>query len=111
MYAVATNGVVGKTGDASAQTDAAARHAKLTHAAQQFEAVMMGELMRPLSSSTAIGGDESDSSQSGPLQSFGVEAMASALAKSGALGFAGRIVAAVESHDPKMSLQKVSAAG
>ena len=76
----------------------AARHTKLLHAAQQFEAVMLSELMKPLSSSSAIGSEE-EAGASGSLKSFGVEAMAGAMAKSGALGFANRIVSSVEAHE------------
>lgn len=70
------------------------RHTKLQQAAQQFEACMLGELLKPLAS-----GNEEDGSSSGPLQSYGVEALAGAMARSGGLGFASRIVHSVESHD------------
>ena len=83
-------------------TDTTARHAKLLHAAQQFEGVMLSELMKPLSKSASIGGDEAEG-EAGTMQSFGVEAMAGALARSGALGFAHRIVASVEARESKQS--------
>lgn len=72
-----------------------ARHSRLVQAAQQFEAAMLGELMKPLASSSAIG-DEDGGGSTNALQSYGVESMAGALARSGALGFATRIVRAVE---------------
>lgn len=75
--------------------DASARHERLVHAAQQFEAVMLGEMMKPLATNGAIG-EDAESGQSNSMQSFGVESMAGALARSGALGFAKRMVAAVE---------------
>jgi Rod binding domain-containing protein len=78
----------------------AMRHTKLVQAAQQFEAVMMGELMKPLGSGAAIG-EDADESSSNPMQSYGVQAMAGALARSGALGFASKMVKAVESHEHK----------
>ncbi|WP_047487907.1 hypothetical protein [Terriglobus sp. TAA 43] len=78
----------------------ALRHTKLVQAAQQFEAVMMGELMKPLGNGSAIG-EDADESSSNPMQSYGVEAMAGALARSGALGFANKMVKAVESHEQK----------
>ena len=78
------------------------RHAKLLQAAQQFEGVMLNELMKPLGTPAGIGGDEADG-EAGTMQGFGVEAMAGALAKSGALGFANRIVAAVETREAKKS--------
>ncbi len=88
--------------NSTATTSDDARHAKLTHAAQQFEAVMLGELMKPLSNSAAIGGDD-ERGGTGTLKSFGVEAMAGAMARSGALGFAHRIVNSVEQHENKLS--------
>lgn len=81
-------------------TSSALRHTKLVQAAQQFEAVMMGELMKPLGSGAAIG-EDADESSSTPMQSYGVEAMAGALARSGALGFADKMVKSVESHEQK----------
>ncbi len=90
----------------SAAPDNAVRHAKLTQAAQQFEAVMLGELMKPLGKSSAIGVEDEEQGSSGPLQSFGMEAVAGALAKSGALGFAKQIVASMEKHDAKKNAGK-----
>lgn len=84
-------------------TSNALRHTKLVQAAQQFEAVMMGELMKPLGSGAAIG-EDSDENSSNPMQSYGVEAMAGALARSGALGFADKMVKSVESHEQKRSI-------
>jgi flagellar protein FlgJ len=93
------------TSDTSVQADNAARHAKLVHSAQQFEAVMLSEIMKPLGKSSAIGSDDSEQS-SNPMQSYGVESVAGALARSGALGFANRIVASVEKHDLKNNSEK-----
>ena len=90
-------------GTASASQDSA-RHCKLLHAAQQFEAVMLGELIKPLSNSAAIG-EDGDAGAGGTMKSFGVEAMAGAMAKSGALGFANRIVTSVEKHEKNVSKQ------
>ena len=81
-----------------AATDGTARHARLLHAAQQFEGLMLNELMKPLARSSAFGGEEPQG-EAGTLQGYGVEAMAGALAKSGALGFAHRIVASVEQRE------------
>jgi flagellar protein FlgJ len=92
--------------DLSSQADTAIRHAKLMHAAQQFEAVMLGELMKPLAKSSTL--DDADEGGPNAMQGYGVEAMAGALAKSGALGFANRIVAAVEKQSARISSQKVS---
>jgi Rod binding domain-containing protein len=83
------------------------RHTKLLHAAQQFEALMLNELLKPLGRSSAIGASEEDEEKNNVLGSFGVEAMAGALAKSGALGFANRIVHSMEDRDTKESSNKV----
>jgi flagellar protein FlgJ len=88
--------------NAAITTDPTVRHAKLLAAAQQFEGVMLNELMKPLSKSANIDGDEAEG-EAGTMQSYGVEAMAGALAKSGALGFAKRIVASVETKEARKS--------
>ncbi len=80
-----------------ATPDAGARHVRLLHAAQQFEAVMLGELMKPLAANGAIG-EDADTASPNPMQSFGVESMAGALARSGTLGFARRIVTSLETR-------------
>jgi Rod binding domain-containing protein len=77
-------------------------HTRLVQAAQQFEAVMLGELMKPLGKGSVIG-EDTDESSSNPMQSYGVEAMAGALAKSGALGFAAKMVNSVEARAVKNS--------
>jgi flagellar protein FlgJ len=84
------------------QTEGTVRHAKLLHAAQEFEAVMLEVILKPLQKSSAIDGDVDDKGATGPLQSFGVEAVAGAMAKSDALGFAGRIVTSVEKQDARV---------
>jgi Rod binding domain-containing protein len=83
------------TSDAAAASDKAVRHAKLAHAAQKFEAVMLAELLKPLEHTTAMGSTNEDQA-SNPMQAYRVEALAESLAHSGALGFASRIVTAVE---------------
>jgi flagellar protein FlgJ len=92
----------------TAQADGAARHARLLHSAQEFEAIMLEVILKPLGKSGAIDGDEDSQGSTGPLQSFGVEAVAGAMAKSDALGFAARITESVEKHDPKPRLEKQS---
>lgn len=84
----------------SAQPNDGLRHTKLVQAAQQFEAVMLGELMKPLSKGTAIG-DDAEEASANPMQSYGMEAMAGALARSGALGFASKMVHSVEAYAAK----------
>ena len=87
---------VGLTTSASdVGTADAAKHRRLVHAAQQFEAVLLGEMMKPLSGTASVG-ESSDDAASNPMQGFAVESMAGSMARSGALGFAQKMVAAVE---------------
>lgn len=60
-------------------------HQRIHDAAQKFEAVLLGEMLKPLAKK-----DENDEGDSGgsPMQGYGVEAMAGALAQRGGLGFA-----------------------
>ena len=77
------------------------RHQQLQKAATQFEAVMLGELMKPLTNGSALDENESGSSTTA-LQSYAVEAMAGALARSGALGFAGKMIRSVEAREARV---------
>ncbi len=71
---------------------------RLTKAAHQFEAMMLGEMLKPLGKTDDEALQGAESSGSNPLQGFGVEAVAGALANSGALGFAKQIEQALQSH-------------
>jgi Rod binding domain-containing protein len=106
MIALGTNAA---SANVLVQADGAPRHAKLLRAAQEFEAVMLEVILKPLQKSSAIGGDEGDPGATGPLQSFGVEAVAGAMARSDALGFASRIVASVEKQDARVNAKKAAA--
>ena len=71
---------------------------KLKDAAQEFEALFMQELLKPMqkTSGEGMGEDDKDASPgSDTLSSFGTEAMAKAIAKGGGLGIARQIVAKV----------------
>lgn len=76
----------------------AAKAQRLTKAAHQFEAMLLGEMLKPLGKTDEEAVSGADSSGSNPLQSFGVEAVAGSLANSGALGFAKQIEAALLAH-------------
>ena len=74
---------------------------KLDRAAHQFEAMLLQELLKPLTASDDTGGASEDdsltaSSSSGPLESFGTQAVAESLANSGALGFARQIESSIQ---------------
>lgn len=68
---------------------------KLVHAAHEFEAQMMKELMKPMTRSPDPGGgeeDDGDAGSSGALGEFASEAMAQALSERGGFGVADRIL-------------------
>ena len=83
---------VAKTGADTIRTE------RLHKAAHQFEAMMLGEMLKPLSQASEDAGNGDDKSTSGPLQSFGMEAVAGALSNSNALGFARQIERALAGH-------------
>jgi len=73
---------------------------KLVHAAHEFEAQMMKELMKPLTSGDALTGDDENSDgvldsgggSGGTLSEFAQEALGKALSERGGFGIADRIV-------------------
>ncbi len=70
------------------------RQAKLVDAAQQFEATMLQELMKPMQHGQSSWGDEekSEDSASDTISGFGTEAIAKAISKGGGFGIARRVV-------------------
>jgi peptidoglycan hydrolase FlgJ len=80
-------------------------HARLVDAAQQFEALMLQELLKPMSSTENkwdTGEQEGDKSMD-TMTSYGTEAVAKAIAKGGGLGIAKKVVAQVTAeHDSRM---------
>ncbi len=74
------------------------RTERLHKAAHQFEAMMLGEMLKPLAQASEDAGNDDSKSTSGPLQSFGMEAVAGALSNSNALGFARQIERALARH-------------
>lgn len=85
-------------------------HRKLTDAAQQFEGMLLQEMLKPLRGHGFCQGDEQtateEDSGGDTLASFGTEVMATAIAKAGGLGIAQRVVAQVEGE--KISHEKVT---
>src|ERR1700719_4516137 len=75
------------------------RYARLVDAAQQFEGMMLEQILKPLQRSQDSGfGQDADSDRDGSLDtmsSYGTEAVAKAIAKSGGMGIARKIVADV----------------
>jgi peptidoglycan hydrolase FlgJ len=84
--------------------DSALEHRKLADAAQQFEGMLLQEMLKPMKEHGFCGEGEGDSGDgkgdaSGlgdTLSSYGTEALATAIAKGGGLGIAKRVVAQVE---------------
>lgn len=77
-----------------------ARNAKLVNAAQQFESMLLQEMLKPMrSGQDSWGGDGKSSDGSGSsdssmdtISSFGTEAMATAISKAGGLGIARQVI-------------------
>jgi flagellar protein FlgJ len=89
---------------ATADASAAIQHRKLTNAAQQFEGMLLEEMLKPMKEHGFCQGDGEDgdsdkeegSGFGDTLSSYGTESLATAIAKGGGLGIAKRVVAQVE---------------
>ena len=72
---------------------------RLVQAAHEFEAQMMKELLKPMTSGAGVDGDESDSGSGGALADFATEALGQSLSKSGGLGIAASILRSLSPHE------------
>ena len=88
----------------------AQKQAKLDDAAQQFEATMLQELLKPLQhGQNSWGGEESsDDTASDTISSFGTEAIAKAISQAGGFGIAKQIVSKVTLENQRISKNKIS---
>ncbi len=90
----------------------AQKQAKLTDAAQQFEAMMLQEMLKPMrGSQDSWGGDnknEDSDSASDTISSFGTEAFAKAISKGGGFGIAKQVISQVNREHQKNSDRKPS---
>jgi Rod binding domain-containing protein len=69
------------------------RRSKLADAAQQFEAMLLQELLKPMrSSEDDLSGEKNADSSFDTIASFGTESVAKAISKSGGLGIAKQVV-------------------
>ena len=86
------------------------KQAKLVDAAQQFEATMLQELLKPMQhGQDSWGGEEkNDDSASDTISSFGTEAIAKAISKGGGFGIAKQIVSKVTLQHQRNSEKKTS---
>ena len=82
----------------SAGSSANAQTAKLKDGAQQFEAMMLGEMLKPLHFGSAAGEGEQDDSAQGTIESFGTEAISKAIAQGGGFGIARQIIRQVNAE-------------
>jgi Rod binding domain-containing protein len=75
----------------------------LTDAAQQFEAMMLQELLKPMrTGQTSWSGEEkNDDSGEDTMSSFGTEAVAKAISKGGGFGIARQIIRQVTMEHEK----------
>jgi|SRR5271170_4916398 len=86
------------------------KRAKLIDAAQQFEATMLQELLKPMQhGQDSWGGEEkSDDSAADTMSSFGAEAIAKAISKGGGFGVAKQIVSKVTLEHQQTSQKKIA---
>src|SRR6266403_3422763 len=86
------------------------KQAKLVDAAQQFEATMLQELLKPMQHGQSSWGAEekSDDTATDTISSFGTEAIAKAIAKGGGFGIAKQIVSKVTLEHQRNSEKKIS---
>jgi Rod binding domain-containing protein len=86
------------------------RQAKLVDAAEQFEATMLQELLKPMQQGQGSwGGEEkNDDTASDTISSFGTEAIAKAISKGGGFGIAKQIVSKVTLEHQRNSEKKLS---
>ena len=84
------------------------KQAKLVDAAQQFEATMLQELLKPMQhGQSSWGGEEkSDDSATDTISSFGTEAIAKAISQGGGFGIAKQIVSKVTLEHQRNSEKK-----
>ena len=72
---------------------------RLVQAAHEFEAQMMKELLKPMTSSSSLDGNEEDRESPGPMADFASEALGQALRKQGGLGIANTIIRSLSRNE------------
>jgi len=81
------------------------RHAKLVEAAQQFEGMLLEQMLKPMQKGEDTGfGEDPDADRGSSLDtmsSYGTEAVANAIAKSGGLGIAKQVIEKVSDLDTR----------
>jgi peptidoglycan hydrolase FlgJ len=86
------------------------KQAKLVDAAQQFEATMLQEMLKPMQhGQDSWGGEEkSEDSASDTISSLGTEAIAKSLSKAGGFGIAKQIVSKITLEHQRNSEKQTS---
>jgi Rod binding domain-containing protein len=81
------------------------KQAKLVDAAQQFEATMLQELLKPMQHGQSSWGDEekNDDSATDTMSTFGTESIAKAISKRGGFGIARSVVKQVTQEHQRQS--------
>ena len=102
-----TAGVVERPMDPVAQTTPQPR---LVRAAHEFEAQMMKELLKPMTSGDALTEDDADSAtgSQGALGEYAAEALGRSLSEHGGFGVADRIVAELSHSGNKSGIGQVT---
>jgi Rod binding domain-containing protein len=90
--------------------DAATPQPRLVRAAHEFEAQMMKELLKPMTGTTGLDGEDDDSASGsgGALGEFASEALGRALSEQGGFGIANRIVQDLSHSGNKDATGKVT---
>lgn len=88
----------------------AQKHAKLVDAAQQFEAAMLQELLKPMQHGQSSWGDEEKNGDTAldTMSSLGTEAIAKAISKGGGFGIAKQVVSKVALEHNQIAEKKIS---
>jgi flagellar protein FlgJ len=98
--------------DISNQADSgieARKKAKLVDAAQQFEGMMLQEMLKPMrGGQDSWGGDvkNDEDSASDTISSFGTEALAKSISQKGGFGIAKKVISQVEQEHQRNSEKK-----
>jgi Rod binding domain-containing protein len=80
------------------------QNAKLEDAAQQFEAMLMQEILKPMrKGEDSWEGEKSEDSASDTISGFGTEALAKAVSRNGGIGIAQQVVRQISQEREKNS--------
>lgn len=91
---ISAGAAAGAATGTSVGAGAGREHSRLVDAAQQFEAMLLQEMLKPLQSDQSkwTSGDTDGDKSGDTLSSYGTEAVAKAISKAGGLGIAKRVV-------------------